>query len=102
LVLDNLLSNAWKFTSRRQDAVIEFGMTENDGLEVFFVRDNGVGFDMQDEERLYLPFQRLNNAEEFVGDGIGLSTTKRIIHRHGGTIWAEGVLNQGATFYFTL
>jgi PAS domain S-box-containing protein len=102
LVLDNLLSNAWKFTSRRKDAVIEFGMNENDGLEVFFVRDNGVGFDMRDEEKLYLPFQRLNNAEEFAGDGIGLSTAKRIIHRHGGTIWAEGELNQGATFYFTI
>ena len=102
VVLDNLLGNAWKYTGKRERAVIEFGVTEREGGPAWFVRDNGEGFDMADAEKLFIPFQRLPGAEEFKGFGIGLATVERIIRRHDGKIWAEGEPGQGATFYFTL
>lgn len=102
VVLDNLLGNAWKYTGTRQEAVIEFGAMELDGTTVFFVRDNGNGFDMADADKLFTPFKRLSGAEECRGFGIGLGTVERIIRRHGGKVWAEGAPDKGATFYFTL
>jgi PAS domain S-box-containing protein len=101
-VLENLLGNAWKYTSRRETATIEFGRCEVGGESVFFVRDNGVGFSMDHSDKLFLPFQRLHDEEEFPGHGIGLATVKRIIDRHGGRIWADSKVGAGATFYFTL
>ena len=101
VVLENLLGNAWKYTGMREEAVIEFGVTEIDGKPACFVRDNGPGFDMADAEKLFIPFQRLPGAEEFRGHGIGLATVERIIRRHGGRVWAEGEPGKGATFYFT-
>ena len=101
-VLENLLGNAWKYTSRRSDGSIEFGVEAKDGESVFFVRDNGAGFDMAYADKLFLPFQRLHQAEEFPGIGIGLATVERIILRHGGKIWAESAPGKGATFHFTL
>jgi signal transduction histidine kinase len=102
IVLQNLLRNAWKFTGRRDVAEIEFGCTSHDGLPVIFVRDNGAGFNPQLAGRLFKPFQRLHGNSEFPGTGIGLATVRRIIGRHGGEVWAEGELDKGATFYFTL
>ena len=103
VVLDNLLNNAWKFTSNQLQAKIEFGaILKENSIPVYFVRDDGVGFDMAFVDKLFKPFQRLHGMREFPGNGIGLATVQRIIHRHGGQVWAEGVLNQGATFYFTL
>lgn len=101
-VLDNLLSNAWKYTAREAAARIEFGMRETDGRRVYFVRDNGVGFEMDYAGKLFKPFQRLHREEDFPGIGIGLATVQRIIRRHGGEVWAEGKTGSGATFYFTL
>lgn len=101
-VLENLIGNAWKYTGKREAGFIEFGVTEIDGIRGYFVRDNGKGFDMADAEKLFIPFQRLPDAEEFEGSGIGLATVERIIRRHGGRIWAEGEPDKGATFYFTL
>lgn len=101
IVLENLLDNAWKFTANREQAVIQFGAIEKEGETVYFVQDNGVGFDMEYSEKLFNPFQRLH-GEEFEGTGIGLATVARIIHRHGGRIWAHGTPGVGATFYFTL
>jgi signal transduction histidine kinase len=102
VVLDNLIGNAWKYTAMREGALIEFGAEEVDGSTAWFVRDNGSGFDMADAGKLFTPFQRLKGAEKFSGFGIGLATVERIIDRHGGRVWAEGELNRGATFYFTL
>jgi PAS domain S-box-containing protein len=99
-LLENLLGNAWKFTSKAPTARIEFGVTEKDGSAAFFVRDNGAGFDMAFANKLFAPFQRLHTTDEFPGTGIGLATVQRIVHRHGGRIWAEGVVDGGATFWF--
>ena len=102
IVLMNLLSNAWKFTSKRSSATIEFGKVEINGGNAYFVRDDGAGFDPAYAERLYGAFQRLHAASDFPGTGVGLATVQRIVHRHGGRIWAESELGHGATFYFTL
>jgi PAS domain S-box-containing protein len=101
--LDHLLSNAWKFTAGRSPAEIVFGKDEREkGRTTFFVRDNGVGFDMAAYDKLFGPFQRLHSPREFDGRGVGLATVRRIVHRHGGLIWAESAPGKGATFYFTL
>ncbi len=102
VVLENLLGNAMKYTGVREDAVIEVGVAQVDGNPVYFVRDNGGGFDMAHADKLFIPFQRLPGAEGIRGHGIGLATVERIIRRHGGRVWAEGELGKGATFYFTL
>jgi PAS domain S-box-containing protein len=102
VVLQNLLSNAWKFTARTAHPRIEIGMQNQGGDRVFYVRDNGVGFDAAYAGKLFVPFQRLHTEGEFPGTGIGLATVQRIVHRHGGRVWAEGAVNQGATFYFAL
>ena len=102
IALENLLGNAWKFTSSKADARIEFGSYDQDGKTVMYVRDNGVGFDMQYSSRLFGAFQRLHKFEEFEGAGIGLATVQRIIRKHGGRIWAEGRPGVGATFYFQI
>jgi PAS domain S-box-containing protein len=102
VVLDNLLGNAWKYTGKREEAVIEFGVAEIGGRPACFVRDNGTGFAMAEAEKLFEPFHRLAGADEFRGHGIGLATVERIIRRHGGQVWAEGEPGKGATFWFTL
>jgi light-regulated signal transduction histidine kinase (bacteriophytochrome) len=102
IVLEDLLGNAWKFTSRRARAQIEFGTAQRDEKPVYFVRDDGAGFDPSRAARLFGPFQRLHGSAEFPGTGIGLATVQRIIRRHGGEISAESAVDQGATFYFTL
>ncbi len=102
IALENLFENAWKFSEQRCCPTIEFGALKSEKTSAFFVRDNGVGFNMAYADKLFSPFQRLHGANEFQGIGIGLATVHRIIRRHGGTIWAEGSVDQGATFYFTL
>ena len=119
IVLENLLGNAWKFSRKTPEPKIEFGVTDGlkprgsarvvgdippdlTGRRVFFVRDNGAGFDMAFADKLFIPFQRLHAATEFEGTGIGLATVQRIVHRHGGHVWTEGAEGKGATFYFTL
>jgi PAS domain S-box-containing protein len=102
IVLENLLGNAWKFTSKRNEARIELGRTEQKGGNVFFVRDDGAGFDLAYADRLFGVFQRLHHEKEFEGTGIGLATVQRIVKRHGGRIWAEGEIDRGAVFFFTL
>lgn len=101
-VLQNLLGNAWKFTSHHPSALIEFGMKETPEGPVYFVKDDGAGFDMAYVDKLFGAFQRLHDAHEFPGTGIGLATVQRVINRHGGKIWAEGTVEKGAAFYFTL
>ncbi len=102
LVLENLLGNAWKFTEKQPDPYVEFGCVEQNNEDVYFVRDNGAGFNMKYSNKLFNPFQRLHKASDFEGTGIGLATVRRIISRHGGRVWAEGQVGEGATFYFTL
>jgi signal transduction histidine kinase/ligand-binding sensor domain-containing protein len=102
ILLENLLSNAWKFTSKHANARIEFGVEQQDGKEVYFIRDDGAGFDMNYAGKIFGAFQRLHTDTEFPGTGIGLATVQRIIHRHGGKVWAEGEAEKGATFYFTI
>ncbi|BCS88064.1 sensor histidine kinase [Pseudodesulfovibrio sediminis] len=103
LLLEKLLDNAWKFTSRVQDAAIEVGQMDRAGDQVLYVRDNGVGFDMNyAEKRLFGAFQRMHDDEEYAGLGVGLATAKRIINRHGGRIWAESVQHAGTTVFFFL
>lgn len=102
IVFENLLGNAWKFTGHRDNAEIEFGAFSNQSERVFFVRDNGAGFDITKADKLFAPFQRLHKESEFPGTGIGLAIVQRIISRHGGRIWAEGEVDKGAIFYFTL
>jgi light-regulated signal transduction histidine kinase (bacteriophytochrome) len=100
-LLDNLLGNAWKFASKKEGARIELGRTIEEPL-TYFVRDNGAGFDMTYADKLFAPFQRLHPARDFPGTGIGLASVQRIVRRHGGRVWAEGAVQRGATFYFTL
>jgi len=102
VLLQNLLGNAWKFTERVEKARLEFGAKKGEGMTIYYVRDNGAGFDMAYADKLFRPFQRLHDAADFSGTGIGLATVQRIIHRHGGKVWAEGEVGKGATFYFTL
>jgi signal transduction histidine kinase len=102
IALENLLGNAWKFTSKASEARIEFGMTRIEGVPVYRVKDNGAGFDMTHAEALFRPFRRLHREAEFPGTGIGLATVRRVVERHGGRVWAEASLGAGATFSFTL
>lgn len=102
IVLENLIGNAWKFTSKHPTALIEFGMNEQEAKPVYFVRDDGAGFNINHTKKLFGAFQRLHTIAEFPGTGIGLATVQRIIHRHGGKVWAEGEVEKGATFYFTV
>jgi len=102
-LVENLLGNAWKFTTRRRPARIEVGRCSGEANEaVYFVRDNGAGFDMAYADKIFGAFERFHAADEFPGTGIGLATVKRIVQRHGGRAWAEGVVDVGATFFFTI
>ena len=103
ILLENLLDNAWKFTSRQPKAQVEIGSNAGpDGSTTFYVRDNGAGFDASYAGKLFAPFQRLHAASDFPGTGIGLATVRRIVHRHGGHVWAEGAPGRGACVSFTL
>ena len=101
-LMENLVENAWKFTRHTRAARVEVGTAEVGGAPVFFVRDNGAGFDMARAGQLFTAFQRLHSEEQFPGTGIGLATCHRIVDRHGGRIWAEGRVGEGATIFFTL
>lgn len=102
IVLENLLENSWKYTSKTEEPSISFGCIEKNGEKVYYVKDNGVGFNMNYVNKLFVPFQRLHHENDFPGTGIGLATVKRIIDRHNGEIWAEGEPNKGSIFYFTI
>ncbi len=102
VMLENLLRNAWKYTGKKMQTQIEIGQIQQAGKKIYFIRDNGAGFDMAYVHKLFGAFQRLHSRQEFPGNGVGLATVQRIIHRHGGTIWAEGKPGEGASFYFTL
>jgi signal transduction histidine kinase len=102
IVLENLLGNAWKFTEKKEGAIIEFGVTAHGNERAYFVRDNGIGFDMTRADRLFQPFQKFHNEREFPGSGIGLATVYRIIRRFGGKTWAESEAGKGTAIYFTL
>ena len=102
VALENLLGNAWKFTSKHDKARIEFGIRDQDSQQVYFVRDDGAGFDMRSAEKLFGVFQRMHRASDFSGTGVGLATIARIIRAHGGKVWAEAEVERGATFLFTL
>jgi len=102
VVMDNLIRNAWKYTSHHERSSIEFAWVVRGGRRIFYVRDDGAGFDQRKADRLFQPFQRLHAQSDFPGTGIGLATVQRIIARHGGRIWAEGEVEHGATFYFTV
>jgi light-regulated signal transduction histidine kinase (bacteriophytochrome) len=101
-LMENLIGNAWKFTSKQPAAQIEIGMKKEGGKKIYFVKDNGVGFEMQYVEKLFKPFQRLHAITDFEGNGVGLATVQRIIQCHKGKVWAEGKPGKGATIYFTL
>jgi PAS domain S-box-containing protein len=101
-LLENLLGNAWKFGSRSASPRVELGLGEHEGAPAYFVRDNGAGFDMVYAHKLFTPFQRLHTEQEFAGTGVGLATVQRIVHRHGGRVWAEGAVDRGATFHVTI
>jgi light-regulated signal transduction histidine kinase (bacteriophytochrome) len=100
--LQNLISNAWKYSRTKEVSVIELGQVYKDGDVTYYVRDNGVGFDMRFYDKLFQPFQRLHPKEQFEGSGIGLATVARIMRRHNGKIWGESEIGKGSTFYFTL
>jgi PAS domain S-box-containing protein len=102
LAIENLLNNAWKYCSKNEITEIEFGSIQKDGSIIYFIKDNGVGFDMKYKEKIFQPFQRLHSEREFKGTGIGLATVERVLHRHNGRIWAESEIGEGSTFYFTL
>ena len=102
VVLENLLGNAWKYTAKHARARVEVGACEQEGEQAYFVRDDGAGFDMAYAGRLFGAFQRFHAADEFPGTGVGLATVQRIIRRHGGRVWAEAAVEQGATFFFVL
>jgi light-regulated signal transduction histidine kinase (bacteriophytochrome) len=102
IALDNLLGNAWKFTSRAEVARIEFGLAQDEGKTAYVVRDNGAGFDAAFSARLFEQFQRLHSEKDYEGTGVGLAIVARVVRRHGGRIWARGAVGQGAAFYFTL
>jgi light-regulated signal transduction histidine kinase (bacteriophytochrome) len=102
LILRELLGNAWKFTRRVERAHVEVGALDAGGERAFFVRDDGVGFDMKYAQHLFGVFQRMHAAEDYEGDGVGLATVQRLVRRHGGRVWAEAEVDQGASFFFTL
>ena len=102
IVLENLLGNAWKYTANRNTAHIKFGVMNNNSKQVYYVRDNGVGFDMRYAHKLFSPFQRLHKSDEFEGTGIGLASVMRAIKRHNGEVWVDAKEGEGATFYFSL
>jgi light-regulated signal transduction histidine kinase (bacteriophytochrome) len=102
IAIDNLVSNAWKYTGKTEHAVIEFGTRSQDGKSIYYLKDNGAGFDAQHADKIFNAFQRLHTAQEFEGSGIGLAIVLRIVNRHGGKIWTDARPNGGAVFYFTL
>ena len=102
IMLQNLLGNAWKYSSKQDRTAIEFGCTHHAGAPTYYVQDNGVGFDMAYADKLFKPFQRLHDNNEFPGTGIGLALVQRIVHRHGGRVWASGEVGKGARVCFTL
>jgi len=102
ILMRNLLENAWKFTSRCPLTKIEFGISSQRGKEVYFIKDNGIGFDMKYADKLFKPFQRIHSEKDYTGTGIGLAIVQRVVQRHGGRIWAESEVSKGATFFFTL